>query len=101
MIRPPQRLKFIAAELARLFESTESTRVLKLMARLLKPGFGEADPPQALMEPLPNTKNEIARIGIWESREIDGERHFVRVQTRDPNWTNWANLGRILPKRNR
>jgi len=101
MIRPPQRLKFVAAELARLFESTESTRVLKLMAQLLKPGFGDADLLQSLMEPLPDTKNGIARIGIWESREIDGERHFVRAQTSGSSWTSWANLGRILPKRNR
>lgn len=102
MIRPPERLKAVASQLATLLGSQEGSGFLRLIAQLAEPepDASEALREQTALQPVTGAHPAPTRVGIWESRIIDGEEVFVREQTGEP-WHLWAYVQRISPKRNK
>ena len=84
-----RQFKDMAGRLARLFESGDGERILKLITQLstTQPNPG-AEKPEAAGK---------IRVGTWEAVDEAQGRSFVRVETGDP-WYFWANVQKIPPK---
>jgi hypothetical protein len=112
MIRPPEKLKPLSAQLAQQLSAQESVQALQdfLQQQLTmlesigqvgpapNPGDGESTPSVKEEE---NARPELparrGRAGIWEPIEEHGRLAFVRPENGDP-WGLWANVERIDPK---
>jgi hypothetical protein len=98
MIRASHRSKAVADRLAALLNSNEGSALLRLIAQLGEPEAGDEERVEAVSQSLPSLDSTPIRVGIWESRTVNGEQVFVRARTGEP-WHLWAFVQNIPPKR--
>jgi hypothetical protein len=100
MNTPPEPLKAFCNRLAAAALSSggaDLARQLRIAGMLGEPfqPAGEAAVAAPARQEVPPAG--VDRVGIWERKR--GETHFVRRMETSPEWSFWANLGRIEPKR--
>ncbi len=94
-MRPPDEWKDNVHQLAELLARAEGHQLLRLMNSVqLFAAPASRPPPAAIVSP----PDQLV-IGIWEAqRKIDGI-HFVRSQRFRQEWSYWADVAEIGPKR--
>jgi hypothetical protein len=101
MERPPESLKSFANRVASLAQSGQTAQMLRLLCFA---GFLGADEGQTELSRLVSQAGaapatpDPSRLGIWERKEEGGSVCFVRRLELMPEWSLWANIGRIEAK---
>jgi hypothetical protein len=100
MRTPPEALKAFCNRIASAAMSSggaqlaRQLRVAGMLGEPFQPAGAAPFAPPAREEEAPPAG--VDRVGIWERKR--GETHFVRRMDTAPEWSLWANLGRIEPK---
>lgn len=96
MIRPPEQTKTSAATLANaVFAETSPVHLAEMLS-----GSGlSGNEPQKAKLPVSSEAPERVRVGIWESRQENGNIRFVRTHEESPH--HWANVESIPAKSHR
>jgi len=96
----PSSLRPLATHLADLLcapDGAETARLLRLFGLLGDYGSNVAPAPQVDY----SNRTAISRVGIWQRKPLVGKEAFVRDVSASHEWQDWANVGRIDPKRTR
>ena len=101
MLRPPESLKSFANRIASLAQSGQSAQLLRLLrfAGFLGAGQGQTELLHLVSQAdaAPDAPG-ASHVGIWERKEEGGRVSFVRRLEMMPEWSLWANVGRIEAK---
>src|SRR5258707_278238 len=109
MDKPPELLKNFADRLARVASSSDgaqSIRMLRQAGVFASPDFTSpemSEPRHAWKAPGRSSAAGQANdhVGIWERKTEGGETNFVRRKEMVKDWSFWANVGRIEPRKAR
>ena len=93
MIRPPEQTKTSASALANAAFAEISP--VHLAQMLLESGLSGKEPQKAKL-PVSSEVSDRVRVGIWESRQENGNICFVRTHSEPPH--HWANVDSIPAK---
>lgn len=100
MEKPPELLKPFANRLAQLAVSNEGAGALRLLrqAGFLSPAATVSTGHSLAPGATPGTQKS-EWVGIWERKQENGQTYFARRKEMAREWSFWANVGKIEPKK--
>jgi hypothetical protein len=100
MEKPPELLKSFADRLAQLAVSNDGAEAIRLLrqAGFLSPVCPSAPGRPRVPDSMPGTRNG-EWVGIWERKQENGQTYFARRKEIATEWSLWANVGKIEPKK--
>jgi hypothetical protein len=100
MEKPPELLKSFANRLAQLAVSNDGAEAIRLLrqAGFLSPASSAKGMQSWAPDAKPGTQNGDW-VGIWERKQENGQTYFARRKEMAREWSFWANVGRIEPKK--